>query len=89
MALISCPKCGKQISDKAIKCPRCGWQIYGNINCDGKNNSNSKAEVGKRTSNERVNIDRKSGVTEEDKKQITKAIIIALILIYILASKTF
>lgn len=25
MALISCPKCGRQISDKAKKCPGCGW----------------------------------------------------------------
>lgn len=24
MALINCPKCGKRVSDKAIKCPRCG-----------------------------------------------------------------
>ena len=25
MALINCPKCGKQISDKAVKCPHCGF----------------------------------------------------------------
>jgi len=25
MALISCPQCGRQISDKAKKCPGCGW----------------------------------------------------------------
>ena len=24
MALINCPQCGKQISDKAVKCPHCG-----------------------------------------------------------------
>ena len=24
MALINCPSCGKQISDKAIQCPHCG-----------------------------------------------------------------
>lgn len=24
MALIKCPECGKEISDKAIKCPHCG-----------------------------------------------------------------
>ena len=27
MALISCPKCGKQISDKAVKCPHCGVDL--------------------------------------------------------------
>lgn len=25
MALINCPQCGRQISDKAKKCPGCGW----------------------------------------------------------------
>lgn len=24
MALISCPECGKEISDKALACPHCG-----------------------------------------------------------------
>lgn len=27
MALISCPECNKQISDKAISCPNCGFPI--------------------------------------------------------------
>ena len=27
MALINCPNCGKQISDKAIKCPHCGLDL--------------------------------------------------------------
>lgn len=27
MALIKCPECGKEISDKAIKCPKCGCHI--------------------------------------------------------------
>lgn len=27
MALISCPECGKQISDKAVSCPNCGNPI--------------------------------------------------------------
>ena len=25
MALIKCPECGKEISDKAKKCPNCGY----------------------------------------------------------------
>lgn len=32
MALINCPKCGKSISDKAIKCPHCGEYIHFKIN---------------------------------------------------------
>lgn len=27
MALIKCPECGKEISDKAINCPNCGFPI--------------------------------------------------------------
>ena len=27
MALIQCPKCGKDVSDKAESCPRCGYPI--------------------------------------------------------------
>lgn len=27
MALIQCPKCGQQISDRANKCPHCGYVI--------------------------------------------------------------
>lgn len=26
MAIIKCPKCGKDISDKAKECPKCGWK---------------------------------------------------------------
>lgn len=29
MALIQCPECGKQVSDKADKCPECGCPIAG------------------------------------------------------------
>lgn len=37
MAIVSCPKCGKQISDKAIVCPNCGTgfaqsEQTGNVN---------------------------------------------------------
>jgi len=32
MALISCPECGKHISDKAEKCVGCGFQIHKNHN---------------------------------------------------------
>ena len=29
MALIKCPECGNQVSDKAIECPNCGYPIGG------------------------------------------------------------
>ena len=27
MAIISCPECGRQVSDKALKCPHCNYPI--------------------------------------------------------------
>ena len=27
MALITCPECGKQVSDKANSCPNCGYPL--------------------------------------------------------------
>lgn len=30
MALIKCPECGAEISDKAPKCPKCGRSIKNN-----------------------------------------------------------
>lgn len=27
MALIKCPECGKEISDKATSCPNCGYSV--------------------------------------------------------------
>lgn len=27
MALIKCPECGEEISDKAVKCPKCGAEF--------------------------------------------------------------
>ena len=28
MALIKCPECGNEVSDKALSCPKCGFPIY-------------------------------------------------------------
>ena len=30
MALIKCPECGRQVSDKAVACPDCGYPIASN-----------------------------------------------------------
>ena len=27
MALIKCPECGREVSDKALSCPNCGYPI--------------------------------------------------------------
>ena len=33
MALITCPECGRKISDKATACPHCGCPVAGYITC--------------------------------------------------------
>ena len=38
MALIKCPECGKQVSDKANACPNCGYSFL------SKKKSNSQAK---------------------------------------------
>ena len=32
MAIIKCPECGHQVSDRAPVCPSCGVEIAGNVN---------------------------------------------------------
>lgn len=47
MALIKCPECGNEISDKAIKCPRCGYPLKGEeikIVQEHKNDNEGSAE---------------------------------------------
>ena len=39
MALIKCPECGQQVSDKAAVCPHCGVAIAGNPEIKAANNS--------------------------------------------------
>ena len=31
MAIIKCPECGHDVSDKAPRCPSCGVEILGNL----------------------------------------------------------
>lgn len=34
MAMINCPECGKQISDKAVSCPNCGYSLKAVKKCE-------------------------------------------------------
>lgn len=45
MALISCPECSKEISDKAAACPNCGAPQAGSAAPSIKLNSESHAHV--------------------------------------------
>ena len=50
MALIKCPECGKEISDKAISCPNCGcpnseFHVSEDNNVSNKNNNKEKSRI--------------------------------------------
>lgn len=45
MALIICPECGKNISDKAVKCPECGCPITNTINSNITDNSKKRVII--------------------------------------------
>lgn len=36
MALITCPECGREISDKAVSCPGCGFPMDGYVEVDSR-----------------------------------------------------
>lgn len=40
MAIIKCPECGKEVSDKARVCPYCGIPIDTNVYCPKCGSSN-------------------------------------------------
>lgn len=50
MALISCPECEKEISDKARFCPHCGYPIFSTDTFDSKAIETSEAQVDLNTS---------------------------------------
>lgn len=45
MALIQCPECGKEISDKAESCPHCGFPISESISNQQYNTISSTQEI--------------------------------------------
>lgn len=42
MALVKCPECGKEISDKARECPNCGNPMSHKITCPNCGSTNVK-----------------------------------------------
>lgn len=41
MALITCPECGREISDKAAACPHCGFPIQEHLQAQTQNQTNT------------------------------------------------
>ena len=65
MALIKCPECGKEISDKAGKCPYCGYPIE-------ETENNVEKETGKQ---EILDVNKE---TPKKKKPLNKKVIITI-----------
>ena len=45
MALIKCPECGKQISDRAAACPNCGCPVNSNNTTPQTDNNSKYAQI--------------------------------------------
>jgi uncharacterized membrane protein YvbJ len=45
MALIQCPECGHDVSDKAAACPHCGHPVRGQVKSDRVLNSNVASKI--------------------------------------------
>ena len=50
MALIKCPECKKEISDKAASCPSCGCPIAANSNENNNQTPENKVQTIEKTS---------------------------------------
>ena len=65
MALIMCPECGKEISDKALSCPNCGLPIADNIS-----NGTVKIKIGVLKSPTGVNGNQKVSILSDSNTEI-------------------
>jgi hypothetical protein len=55
MALINCPECGKEISDKALSCPSCGCPMQPTMS-DLENNNKTKSKSERNAKNRKLYV---------------------------------
>lgn len=90
MALINCPKCGKPISDKAVKCPHCGIMLDEIKNETSK--SNTAEEIKNNlTEKEQVITPNVGGTTKNEEKavnttKLTDALIVVASLLGVISA---
>lgn len=48
MALIICPECGKQVSNRALSCPNCGYPITPSLENDNNSHTSSHKQIKKK-----------------------------------------
>ena len=84
MALIQCPECGKEISDKASTCPNCGCPIK----VDKPATDNSSEIISNTNDNKAAEINQASSSKTNNKTPIIiVGVVIAVIVIVLLAVK--
>ena len=75
MALIQCPECGKEISDKAGKCPHCGYPIE-------KESSTTENKI---TQNEtktvNIDVERKNSASKKKVIVLSMAVILCCLIV--------
>ena len=81
MALIKCPECGKDVSDKSIACPSCGYPIVSMVNSKEDKSKEDKPEEKK------LEIHQKKSTKNIVIGAIATAVIIAIACIYFFAVK--
>lgn len=80
MALIKCPECGKEISDRAKECPRCGISME-EIQARLQGNKTGKGSKGESENNARTHKEEKKHTPPKGKKWLYYVIPAAIILI--------
>lgn len=74
MALIQCPECGRQVSDKARKCPHCGCPLE-ELEKKEPVKEKKKSEVLEKTPKEKKKLSKKTII-------IIGIVLLSLILVY-------
>ena len=73
MALVKCPECGNEVSDRAVSCPKCGYPL--------EKKSSQSCEHNSATENNGDAVYAKTDVNNIQPEKINKKIIIPVIAI--------
>ncbi len=82
MALINCPECGKQVSDRAKKCPHCGHNI-------SKYLKNKVFTENKKNLNDENTLENTVGKSNIKRKKNVKNVIVGIIVVIIISTAIF
>ena len=84
MALVKCPECGKEISDKAVSCPNCGCPILKNNDSDCNVNEEKIPIIARKINTDKP-LTKKFFSNPRNKKFFILGIIIVVVVIIVVA----